>query len=292
MLLPHERVARQEAQLEKQRFLGGDKTKARGSDMAAATTTTTTTTSSSNHGTTGFKDAAQHHMSTSETLSTSPAETLPPPYSETYQHENGTLNRTHTTFEESVRPSMIDPNAPLAGPSSLNAAANQINTHPIQQTPSPSSGIVNRDSDAELQGPMDERRGYQGSAPMELQSIEEADMGFDDEGDTTTESPALLSDWEVVETLGTGTFGRVLLVRLRPPYRSSSYHPIFPNLKFSPANPDEPTPEQTAYADAQAPHYAMKVLSKSEIVKLKQVEHINSERAILERVRHPFLVEL
>jgi len=36
----------------------------------------------------------------------------------------------------------------------------------------------------------------------------------------------------------------------------------------------------------------MKVLRKSEIVRLKQVEHINSERDILERVRHPFVVEL
>ncbi len=36
----------------------------------------------------------------------------------------------------------------------------------------------------------------------------------------------------------------------------------------------------------------MKVLRKSEIVRLKQVEHINSERHILERVRHPCIVEL
>jgi protein kinase A len=63
-------------------------------------------------------------------------------------------------------------------------------------------------------------------------------------------------------------------------------------MPYTPADPTEPTPEQTAYADAQLPHYAMKVLAKTEIVRLKQVEHINSERAILERVRHPFLVEL
>jgi serine/threonine protein kinase len=36
----------------------------------------------------------------------------------------------------------------------------------------------------------------------------------------------------------------------------------------------------------------MKVLRKSEIVRLMQVEHINSERTILDRVRHPFVVEL
>lgn len=40
------------------------------------------------------------------------------------------------------------------------------------------------------------------------------------------------------------------------------------------------------------PHFALKVLAKSEIVRLKQVEHINNERAILGRVKHPFIVEL
>ncbi|KLT40161.1 Pkinase-domain-containing protein [Cutaneotrichosporon oleaginosum] len=100
-----------------------------------------------------------------------------------------------------------------------------------------------------------------------------------------------LADWEVVETLGTGTFGRVLLVRQRPSYRPTSYHPIFPNL-YQPADPQAPSPVTTQHADGQLPHFAMKVLRKSEIVRLKQVEHMNSERRILEKVRHPFIVEL
>ncbi|ORY28135.1 kinase-like domain-containing protein [Naematelia encephala] len=102
---------------------------------------------------------------------------------------------------------------------------------------------------------------------------------------------ARLEDWEIVETLGTGTFGRVLLVRQRPSYRPTAYHPIFPHLYRS-LDPHTPSPSATAIADGQLPHFAMKVLRKSEIVRLKQVEHINSERTILERVRHPFIVEL
>lgn len=102
---------------------------------------------------------------------------------------------------------------------------------------------------------------------------------------------ARLEDWEIVETLGTGTFGRVLLVRQRPSYRPTSYHPIFPHL-FKSQDPSLPSPAATAHADSQLPHFAMKVLRKTEIVRLKQVEHINSERAILERIRHPFIVEL
>ena len=64
--------------------------------------------------------------------------------------------------------------------------------------------------------------------------------------------------------VGTGTFGKVLLVRLRT--SSEQQH--------------------------QAKYFAMKVLRKSEIVRLRQVEHVQAERHILSRVRHPFIVDL
>lgn len=38
--------------------------------------------------------------------------------------------------------------------------------------------------------------------------------------------------------------------------------------------------------------YAVKVLNKEKVIKMKQVEHTNSEREMLARVRHPFLVNL
>lgn len=38
--------------------------------------------------------------------------------------------------------------------------------------------------------------------------------------------------------------------------------------------------------------YAVKVLSKEKVIRMKQVEHTNSEREMLVRVRHPFLVNL
>ncbi|KAJ3867391.1 cAMP dependent protein kinase [Lentinula novae-zelandiae] len=73
-----------------------------------------------------------------------------------------------------------------------------------------------------------------------------------------------LTDFEVRGTLGTGTFGRVLLVR----HRSSSNDP------------------------SSQSHFALKVLRKTEIVRLRQVEHVNAERYILSRVHHPFIVDL
>lgn len=73
-----------------------------------------------------------------------------------------------------------------------------------------------------------------------------------------TSSRYTLSDFSFIKTLGTGSFGRVHLVR--------SCH----NTRF----------------------YAIKVLNKDRVVRMKQVEHTNSEREMLERVRHPFLVNL
>lgn len=73
-----------------------------------------------------------------------------------------------------------------------------------------------------------------------------------------TSSRYTLTDFNFQRTLGTGSFGRVHLVR--------SCH----NMRF----------------------YAVKVLNKERVVKMKQVEHTNSEREMLERVRHPFLVNL
>ncbi|KAJ2462496.1 cAMP-dependent protein kinase catalytic subunit [Coemansia sp. RSA 2337] len=67
-----------------------------------------------------------------------------------------------------------------------------------------------------------------------------------------------LDDYQLLHTLGTGTFGRVFLCQSRLTKR----------------------------------YFAMKVLRKSQVVKLKQVEHINNEKNILEVARHPFIVQL
>ena len=67
-----------------------------------------------------------------------------------------------------------------------------------------------------------------------------------------------LTDFQIQRTLGTGSFGRVHLVQ--------SKH----NQRF----------------------YAVKVLKKQQVVKMKQVEHTNDERKMLGRVKHPFLITL
>ena len=67
-----------------------------------------------------------------------------------------------------------------------------------------------------------------------------------------------LNDFELIKTLGTGTFGRVYLCRING---SDNY-------------------------------YAMKVLRKLDVMRLKQVEHVNSERSILSMAKFPFIVTL
>ena len=59
---------------------------------------------------------------------------------------------------------------------------------------------------------------------------------------------------------GTGTFGRVKLVKLKE----------FPELQ----------------------PMALKILKKKEMIKLKQVDHVKSEKSILEQISHPFIIEM
>jgi len=84
---------------------------------------------------------------------------------------------------------------------------------------------------------------------------------------TPTASPGAAPEWktfasvdefEMFDTLGTGTFGRVRLVQYK---QESSY-------------------------------YALKILKKSEIIRLKQVDHIKSEVTLLRQLNHPFIVNL
>lgn len=67
-----------------------------------------------------------------------------------------------------------------------------------------------------------------------------------------------LCEFQLLKTIGTGTFGRVYVCK----YKDTSKY------------------------------YAMKILKKSEVVRLRQVEHINSEKSILRDVEFPFIVNL
>ena len=78
------------------------------------------------------------------------------------------------------------------------------------------------------------------------------------ERSTVSKGKYSLTDFHIMRTLGTGSFGRVHLVR--------SVH--------------------------NGRYYAIKVLKKYQVVKMKQVEHTNDERRMLKLVEHPFLIRM
>ncbi|XP_075450688.1 cAMP-dependent protein kinase catalytic subunit PRKX isoform X2 [Ascaphus truei] len=67
-----------------------------------------------------------------------------------------------------------------------------------------------------------------------------------------------LDDFDTVATVGTGTFGRVHLVK-----------------------------EKTAKH-----YFALKVMSIPDVIRLKQEQHVHNEKSVLKEVNHPFLVRL
>ena len=75
---------------------------------------------------------------------------------------------------------------------------------------------------------------------------------------------------------GTGTFGRVRLCEA-------------PDLRV--ALEKTPPPLGPIIHSANC-FFALKIMKKSEVVRLKQVEHIKNEKEILQDVNHPFIVVL
>merc|ERR1739845_312498 len=67
-----------------------------------------------------------------------------------------------------------------------------------------------------------------------------------------------LSDFEMVRTLGVGSFGRVKFAKWKQ------------DGKF----------------------YAVKFMKKQEIIKLKQVDHINNEKRLMAQIDYPFIVNM
>lgn len=67
-----------------------------------------------------------------------------------------------------------------------------------------------------------------------------------------------LDDFQILKTIGTGTFGRVCLCR------------------------DKVTDK----------YWAMKILAMADVIRLKQIEHVKNEKNILHEIDHPFIVNM
>ncbi|XP_042145480.1 cAMP-dependent protein kinase catalytic subunit 1 isoform X1 [Ixodes scapularis] len=129
--------------------------------------------------------------------------------------------------------------------SNNGCAPGLVSTAPQQQTQQP-PGFGNMPL-KELKEPKDFER-----------FLEDAKRVFEQKWNSPATNTATLDDFDRVKTLGTGSFGRVMLVQHK---------------------------EKKDY-------YAMKILDKQKVVKLKQVEHTLNEKRILQAVDFPFLVRL
>ncbi|KAJ3314417.1 camp-dependent protein kinase catalytic subunit [Boothiomyces sp. JEL0838] len=95
-------------------------------------------------------------------------------------------------------------------------------------------------------------------APRKVNTIDSAIAGINKLSIQEPKAKISLKDFHIEKTLGTGSFGRVHLVKYK---------------------------EDNKY-------YAMKVLRKADIVKMRQVEHTINEKRILEKLGAPFVVHM
>lgn len=86
--------------------------------------------------------------------------------------------------------------------------------------------------------------------------LAQAKEDFNAKWESPSQNNASLDDFDRIKTLGTGSFGRVMLVQ----HKTSKEY------------------------------FAMKILDKQKVVKLKQVEHTLNEKRILQAISFPFLV--
>ena len=137
---------------------------------------------------------------------------------------------------------------------------------PTSQAATPSSGTMNQGNQNQpsIQSMLNQDSAQHDSGYSSMNNADGQVPNLSAPSKTTsnatreTKGKYTLPDFNMQRTLGTGSFGRVHLVQ--------SKH----NQRF----------------------YAVKVLKKAQVVKMKQVEHTNDERKMLQRCRHPFLITL
>lgn len=124
-----------------------------------------------------------------------------------------------------------------------------------------------------------------------------------------------VADFEFKRTVGTGTFGRVILVKYKDAPDSDlvkslqKFHdsvssavgskapPVALNSTLSNSDKEKeqqlpPNAPKKCSQPAHHGYYALKMLNISRVIRLKQVQHVKNEKTTLMEIRHPFIVNL
>eukprot|EP00743_Colponemidia_sp_Colp-15_P017505 GILK01021659.1.p1 GENE.GILK01021659.1~~GILK01021659.1.p1 ORF type:complete len:477 (-),score=43.82 GILK01021659.1:212-1477(-) len=157
--------------------------------------------------------------------------------------------------QQLYQPIMSQPNQNMGGPGMYNNNNAPMIRNGMNQQPM-SNGYMNPGQN--IYGSPN----YNGNSAMNMTNPLSATYGSGNSGSIPNHmidaSRWRLSDLDLKETLGTGTFGRVRLCKHKTLQR----------------------------------FFALKMIKKQEILRLKQVDHILSEAAILKDPKHPFIVNM
>lgn len=141
--------------------------------------------------------------------------------------------------------------------------------HRDKQSGSPGqnhSGALHDRNDSAMDRPREDEKRTLAAWEAQKQPLSPEEIDKDPEKKIVGHSSKLLreEDFELIKTLGTGTFARVWLVRLKDA-QEKDHDKVF----------------------------ALKKLRKTDVIRLKQVEHVRNERNVLAKVAgHPFITTM
>lgn len=116
-------------------------------------------------------------------------------------------------------------------------------------------------------------------------------------------------DLDLIKTIGTGTFGRVLLCKSKIPLEdvvnleavNSSKPPGSVKAESSKKSSSSSLSKSSKSSNKVLPHaseasnkgyFALKMLNIRQVIKLKQLQHVKNEKQCLLEANHPFIVQL
>ena len=129
------------------------------------------------------------------------------------------------------------------------------------------------------------------SSASKISTEKDEDTTESDTDNTSTSTTSHISenirveDLEILKTIGTGTFARVCLCRLRNSSGNNNNNGKQQSLADA-ASVQQPQPLRTSK------YFALKILTMHDVIRLKQVEHVKNEKNILMDIKHPFIIDL